>query len=134
MPRVAPKRRYVSGKSREDVAAKLTKALGQRADGLVFDAGTLTVGEYLERWLKDSVKGTVRHSTYEVHRYMIEPHLIPALGRLKLKDLGPVHVRGLYRNKLDSGLSAAKVRKIHSVLRKALKQAVMDDLIPRNVC
>ena len=129
-----PKRRYVSGKSREDVAAKLTKALGQRADGLVFDAGGLTVGEYLERWLKDSVKGTVRHSTYEVHRYMIEPHLIPALGRLKLKDLNPVHVRGLYREKLDSGLSAATVRKIHSVLRKALKQAVMDGLIPRNVC
>jgi len=129
-----PKRRYVSGKSREDVAAKLTEALGQRASGLIFDAGTLTVGEYLERWLKDSVKGTVRHGTYEVHRHMIEPHLIPALGRLKLKDLNPVHVRGLYREKLDSGLSAATVRKIHSVLRKALKQAVMDGLIPRNVC
>ena len=129
-----PKRRYVSGKSREDVAAKLTKALGQSADGLLFDAGSLTVGEYLQRWLKDSVKGTVRHSTYEVHRHMIEPYIIPALGRLKLRDLSPVHVRGLYREKLDSGLSAATVRKIHSILRKALKQAVMDGLIPRNVC
>ena len=129
-----PKRRYVSGKSREDVAAKLTKALGQRADGLVFDAGSLTVGEYLQRWLKDSVKGTVRHSTYEVHRHMIEPYIIPSLGCLKLKDLSPVHVRSLYRDKLDSGLSAATVRKIHNVLRKALKQAVMDGLIPRNVC
>jgi integrase len=65
---------------------------------------------------------------------MIEPHIIPALGRLKLKDLNPVHVRSFYREKLDSGLSAATVRKMHSVLRKALKQAVLDGLIPRNVC
>jgi integrase len=129
-----PKRRYLSGKKREDVADKLIEALGNRAQGLIFDAGTLTVEEYLERWLKDSVRDTVRPSTYEVHRHMVEPHLIPALGRLKLKDLNPVHVRHLYREKLDSGLSAATVRKMHSVLRKALKQAVLDGLIPRNVC
>jgi integrase len=43
-------------------------------------------------------------------------------------------VRALYREKLDSGLSAATVRKMHSILRKALKQAVLDGLIPRNVC
>jgi integrase len=129
-----PKRRYVSGKSREEVHDKLIEALGNRALGLVFDAGTLTVGEYLTRWLKDSVRGTVRPSTFEVHRHMIEPHIVPTLGRLKLKDLNPAHVRGFYREKLDSGLSAATVRKMHSVLHKALKQAVLDGLIPRNVC
>ena len=80
------------------------------------------------------MRGTVRVSTYEVHRHLIEPHIVPALGRLKLKDLNPAHVRALYREKLDSGLSAATVRKMHSILRKALKQAVLDGLIPRNVC
>jgi integrase len=129
-----PKRRYVSGKTRDEVHDKLIEALGNRAQGLVFDAGNLTVGEYLSQWLKDSVKGTVRPSTFEVHRHMIEPHIVPALGRLKLKDLNPAHVRGFYREKLDSGLSGATVRKMHSVLRKALKQAVLDGLIPRNVC
>ncbi|MEJ7815671.1 MAG: site-specific integrase [Rubrobacter sp.] len=129
-----PKRRYVSGKTRDEVHDKLIEALGNRSQGFVFDAGSLTVGEYLTRCLKDSVRGTVRVSTYEVHRHMIEPHIVPTLGRLKLKDLNPAHVRGFYREKLDSGLSAATVRKMHSVLRKALKQAVMDGLIPRNVC
>jgi hypothetical protein len=43
-------------------------------------------------------------------------------------------VRAFYREKLDSGLSNATVRKMHSILRKALKQAVLDGLIPRNVC
>jgi integrase len=124
----------VSGKTRDEVHEKLIEALGNRAQGLVFDAGNLTVGEYLTRWLNDSVRGTVRPSTFEVHRHMIEPHIVPALGRLKLKDLNSAHVRGFYREKLDSGLSAATVRKMHSVLRKALMQAVLDGLIPRNVC
>jgi integrase len=108
--------------------------MADRDGGFVFDAGSLTVGEYLERWLTDSVRGTVRPSTFEIHRYMIQPHIVPSLGRLRLKDLSPTHVRGFYRDKLDSGLSAATVRKMHSVLRKALKQALLDGLVPRNVC
>ena len=74
-----PKRRYVSGKTRDQVRRKLTKAMVDRDGGLDFDTGHLRVGEYLERWLKDSVKGTVRSSTYEVHWHMVEPHIVPAL-------------------------------------------------------
>jgi integrase len=58
----------------------------------VFDAGSLTVGEYLDRWLKD-VRDTVRQSTYEGYEYAIWPHIKPALGRIKLKDLNPARVR-----------------------------------------
>jgi hypothetical protein len=63
---------------------------------------------------------------------MTYPHIVPVLGRVKLKTLNPVHVRNVYREKLDSGLSSATVRKIHGVLQKALDQAVSDGLIPRN--
>jgi integrase len=126
-----PKRRYISGKKRENVRDKLAKALSQRADGLVFDAGTMTIGEYLDRWLAD-VRDTVRKSTHEGYEYAIEPHIKPALGRIKLKDLNPAQIRWFYRDRLDSGLSPATVHKQHVVLHKALKAAVADGLIPRN--
>ncbi len=84
------------------------------------------------RWLSDSVKGTVRGSTYERHEGIIRTHLGPTLGRVKLKSLTPTHVRGLHREKLDAGLAPATVRKIHSTLHKALSQAVSDGLLPRN--
>ncbi len=42
-------------------------------------------------------------------------------------------MQGLYRDRLDSGLSPATVQKIHAVLRKALAQAVRWSMIPRNV-
>lgn len=127
-----PKRSYVTGKTRDDVRAKLTKAMADRDGGLVFDAGSLKVGEYLEHWIETSVKGTVRQSTYEVYGYMIHPHLAPVLGRIKLKNLTPAHVRAFYRDRLDSGLAPATVHKMHVVLHKALDQAVSDGLIPRN--
>ena len=88
--------------------------------------------DYLRRWLSDSVKDTVRATTYERYEQNCRKHIIPALGRVKLKDLTPAHVRGLYKEKLQD-LSPRSVRYIHVTLHKALKQAVHDGLIPRNV-
>jgi integrase len=65
------KRRTLYGKTRHEVAASLSKALADREGGLTFDAGSLTVGEYLARWLSDSVKGTVRLSTFERHEQIL---------------------------------------------------------------
>ncbi len=128
-----PKRRYVGGKTREEVRRKLVKAIADRDGGLVFDAGSLTVGEYLDRWLSDCVKGTVRESTFERYGYVVRPHIKPTLGQIKLKSLTPAHVRGFYREKLDAGLAPATIHKMHVVLHKALNQAVVDGLLPRNV-
>ena len=128
-----PKYRYLYGKTRQAVAEKLTKAMADRDGGMIFDTGKVTVGGYLDRWLADSVKGTVRTSTYERHEEIVRLHIKPSLGRVGLKKLTPAHVRGLYSEKLDSGLLApATVRKIHSTLRKALSQAVSDGIVPRN--
>ncbi len=104
------KRRSVSGKTRAEVSRKLTEAIADRDGGLVYDAGKLTVGEYLDRWLADSVKGTVKETTYANYAYVTRVHVSPALGRAKLKSLTPAHVRGLYRQKLDSGLSPRTVQ------------------------
>ena len=127
-----PKYRYIYGKTRVAVAEKLSKAIAARSSGFVSDVGNLTVGEYLDRWLADSLRGTVRASTCERHEINVRVHINPSLGNVRLKGLTPAHVRGLHREKLDSGLASATVRKIHSTLHKALSQAVSDGLIPRN--
>ena len=110
------------------------QALSNRAGGLVFDAGDLTVGEYLKRWLADSAKGSVRRSTYESYWRQLERYVIPALGQIKLTTLTHMHVQGLYRQMQDRGLSARTVQYTHAVLHRALKQAVRWSIIPRNVC
>lgn len=127
-----PKRKTIYGKRYADVAEKLTKAMADRDGGLVYDAGKITVGDYLTAWLADSVRDTVRQRTYERYESLVRVHIVSTLGRMKLKNLTPAHVRGLYREKLDSGLSARSVLHLHRTLSKALKQATDDGLIPRN--
>ena len=123
------KRRYVSGKTKEEARKKLRQARGEAERGLVFDADDLKVGEYLDRWLSDSVRDTVKATTFERYEQITRLHLKPALGRVKLKALTPAHVRGLYREKLEAGSSARTVRYIHTTLHKALKQAVMEEAL-----
>jgi integrase len=76
----------------------------------------------------------VRPVTFAKYEPIVCNHVKPSLGRLKLTALTPAHVRGLYREKLDGGLSPRTVHYAHVTLNKALKQAVSDGLIPRNVC
>jgi integrase len=63
----------------------------------------------------------------------VRNHISPVLGGVKLKNLTPPHLRRLYKEKLDSGLGTRSVQYIHTTLHKALKQAVDDGLIARNV-
>lgn len=127
-----PRRRYVSGKNKSETRAALAKAKAERDGGLVFEAGTLTVGQYLSRWLSDSVMDTVRPTTYARYEQNVRRHIIPSLGGMKLKNLAPSHIRALYREKLDEGLSGRTVQYVHVTLHKALKQAAADGLTPRN--
>lgn len=99
------KRKSIYGKTRQQVATKLAKALAEREGGLIFDAERLTLGDYMAQWLVDAVQGTVRRSTFVRYEQITRVHITPALGRLKLKSLAPTHLRGLYREKLDSGLA-----------------------------
>jgi integrase len=101
-----PKYRYIYGKTRAVVAEKLTKAMADRDGGSLFDAVGITVGEYLDRWLSDCVRGIVRASTFERHEGIIRTHIKPDLGRINLKNLTPIHVRGLHREKLDADLTS----------------------------
>ena len=131
-----PKRKYIYGRKYGDVAQKLAEAMGDAARGVVFDAGTLTVGEWLDAWLSDLKPlmgaGKMTYSTYKRYAGIIRKHLKPALGHRKLKDLNRAEVRKLYASKGDT-LSPRTVDYIHITLQKALSQAVRDDLIPRNV-
>ncbi len=129
-----PKRKTIYAKTRKEAAEKLTKAMADRNGGLVFDAENQTVRAYLERWLNNSVKGSVKPITFENYERLVRNHLVPALGRMKLKALSPTHVQGFYQERLDAGLSPASVRYMHAILHRALKQALRWGLVTRNVC
>ncbi len=83
------KRKALYGKTRGEVSERLTKAMASRDGGLVFDADNLKVEEYMTRWLADSVRDTVRRSTFARYEQITRLHIVPAFGRTKLKNLSP---------------------------------------------
>lgn len=126
------KRRYVSGKNKPDVKAKLKEALKNRDEGVSYDAGRLSFGNYMDQWL-DSVKDTIREGSFKPYEAITRLHIKPELGRVKLDKLNALQLQSLYRKKLDQGLSPRRVQYIHVTIKKALKDAVKLQLLSKNV-
>jgi integrase len=125
------KRYYVSAKTKTETEQKLRQAMTDADRGLTFDAGTLTLGDYLDKWLS-TIQGTVRQRTWERYEQLVRVHIKPALSGTKLRDLTRAHLKNLYGQKLES-LSPRTVRYVHTTINKALKDAMVDGLIPKNV-
>src|ERR671920_1849198 len=77
-----PKRKVIYGRKYKEVEKKLAEARGDAARGIFYDDENLTLGKYLDRWLADSVRGTVRGSTFSRDRYLVKNHISPTLGRI----------------------------------------------------
>jgi integrase len=77
----------IRASSKTEAQRALRKATADRDGGLVFDAGSITLGEYLDRWLNISVRDIVRRSTYVRYEGLVRNHIKPSIGRVKLKGL-----------------------------------------------
>lgn len=90
-PEGKTKRKYVYGKMRKDVAEKLAEALKGRGEGLLLDAGSLTVAEFLADCM-DSEKESLRESTQARREQVLRLHVYPNIGHLRLGKLNGVSV------------------------------------------
>lgn len=121
----------------------LAAAEGRRRElegGLLADAETLTVAEYLRRWLDDHA-AYVSERTLTRYRSLIELHILPTLGERAVGRLHPVDVQGCYRHLAAEGRRDGKrgglhprtIGHVHRVLHKALADAVRLQIVGRNV-
>src|SRR5262249_9776373 len=127
------KRKYLYGKTYEDVRQRLSRTVSDRDQGVVVPTERQTVGDFLTRWLADVVEGTRRPSTHRSYEQYIRLHIVPIVGKKQLAKLTAQDVQALLKNRRDSGLAARTVRYVYTVLHLALDQAVKWQLIPRNV-
>ena len=126
------KRRTLYGKTRQEVAKKLTGALRDKESGLPVVSERQTVEQFLNQWL-DAAQPTVRHTTYVRYEEYVRLHINPIIGRLRLNRLTPQQIQNLYAKKLADGMSPTSVHHLHTVLHRALRQALRWGLTGRNV-
>lgn len=127
------KRKTFYGATREEVKDKLVPALNDVQKGIPFVTEQQTLKQFLDRWLADCVKPSVRPTTYESYEIQCRVHIVLILGHHKLSKLSPQHIQAYLKNRLATVLSAKTVKYHLSVLRMALGQALKWGLVARNV-
>jgi integrase len=125
------KRKTVYGATKQEVMDKLDKLRGDARVGNLPDAGGMTVGQLLDRWLQSS-KSKTETRTFEERGRVVKNHLRPRLGGLKLAKLTALHVEGLYGDMAREGVGASTVRHAADMLGVALSHACKLKLIPFN--
>jgi integrase len=133
------RQKWHSGFDRKtDAEAALTKFLGQVNDGTYVEPNKQTVGEFLlQEWLP-ARKASLRPSTHASYERNIKTHIDPTIGGTQLQRLTPAALNALYGSLGVNGrrdgkpLAPRTIRYVHTILRKALHDAVRWGKLVRN--
>lgn len=128
------RRRVVYGQTKDDVHKKLVELYSAAASGTIGVVSAVKVADFMNRWVDDSARPSVRPRTYQIYKWLIEKHINPRIGGVRLDKLSPVHVQGWLTTMERDGCSGRLRQMAMARLNKALKQAVRWGLVPRNVC
>ncbi len=133
------KKKTFYGKSRPEVSEKLQKFIAKMKLGLWVEGGNVTLGDWLDAWLEQYAKPSIRPTTYDNYEMVIRLHIKPSLGHIKLEKLQPGDIQSFYNTKLEKGnirtkkgLSPRTIRIAHVILHEALEQALKEERINRN--
>jgi integrase len=126
-------------KTRRDATRWLTDVQARIDQGSWVTPTKETTGAYLLGWL-EAIRSSKKPSTYESYQRIVRGHLLPRLGHVYLHQLSPGHLSAAFADmersgRLDGrgGLSPRMVHYCHTVLRKALGDAVEEGRLSRNV-
>ncbi|WP_343948212.1 site-specific integrase [Nonomuraea longicatena] len=118
------------GRTEKEVAKKLAQVVKDLETGIV-SSETYTVEKAVDDWLATGLRGRAA-STINKLRTLADTHLIPALGKAKLKRLRARDVDE-WLDGLTGRLATSTLRTVHSILKRAIRHAQARDLVARNV-
>jgi integrase len=120
-----------------DCRTRLRTALRQADDGLSPTDGRLTVGAWLDTWIRDHVRGGTkprRTRTADGYETICRLHLKPKVGRIPLARLTPEHVAAaLEAIASQPNAGRTTVRHAYAVLHTAIARAVRSRKVGTNV-
>ncbi len=127
------RRKIVAGATPAEARALARRTREQLAAGVQPAREDHTVATYLAWWESTVLPGTVSEGSEETYRRLVRLYVVPCLGRVKLAKLAPGHVTEMMRALEDRGLSASTRNAAKKVLGRALRRAMQEELVHRNV-
>ena len=87
------KRISVYGDTERAALDELGKILDQQRRGIPTATTTLTVADYMCYWLEHIAQPSIRRTTYATYEGDVRLHIVPGIGKRRLKSLQPAHIR-----------------------------------------
>ena len=127
--------KWVGGfKSEKDAETARRIAQAEIDAGIYKCYSNMTVEQYLNLWFSTHSKG-IEAGTAQGYWNNIRLHIIPNIGKVKLRNLDRHKITAFYdRLQKEKGLSPKTIWYVHATFRKALNDAVADDLLIKNPC
>ena len=100
----------VYGKTQEECRQKVIETLSSIQNQTFVEPHKTTIEQWLDTWLTEYKKDSIRPTTYSSYEYIIRVHIKPKLGKAFIRDLKPEQVQKFYNERKASGLSARTVR------------------------
>ncbi len=124
-------RKSIYGKTKAEVQEKKA-ALLEKCKGLTYiNADKITVGQWMKQWLDIFAKSSVRPNTLMGYRAMLDKHIVPQLGSIKLQKLRGIDIQNMVNKITEAGGSPRLAQFAFGVLRIALNKAFDDEIIDR---
>jgi integrase len=120
------------GKSKSHALVKLGELLDEQRGKTAFVAKDATVEEFLASWLATEIVGQREDSTIYVYRHIVETHIVPGIGRLKLVELRRPHIKSWIAAMVAGGVGGRTRQVSYSILRQAWDSATADELVEHN--
>ena len=85
---------------------------------------------YIEKWVNEQ-ESYLKPTTLSGYKGIAKNHIVPFFSKMHvlLVDITPQHIQEYYNTKVKEGLSPGSIQRHHSLLRKALQNAVLKDVI-----
>ena len=138
------KRKKIKGAEENTPKGKSTslkigqKWLEQIENGLLPEAGKITLGEWIDIWLKEYIKPNVRVKSYDKYEGCMVQYVKPKLGNFLLQKLRESQLTSLFNEliavggKKGTGLSSSTVKATRRYLSMCLEQAIKSDMLGKN--
>jgi len=127
------KRIRVYGRTRQEVHDKLIEAKARARQGVPVPDRTTKLGIYLDYWLTNLVKPSLRPTTYERYETTVRLYIKPELGKYPLPQLSVPIVQSFLNRHIETGHSVRSAQIVRTTLGAALTSAQREELVARNV-
>ncbi|MEO6204245.1 MAG: site-specific integrase [Mycobacteriales bacterium] len=120
------------GKREAEKAARRAQNAVESAEWIDPVDGKLTFERYVEDYWWPSRQ--LELTTRAAYRSYLDKHFLPYFGKRPMSSITPTVVEAWIAKALVGGLSAASVRKYHSMLKTIFQRAVRDRVLLTNPC